>query len=88
MKHYDEMTQSVLARAETERAAQKQRNRKILVSVVICVCCLACVVLIGTRRNAPDPQDRMLSDATLPTAERLSDVETTPPIQGNYSINL
>jgi hypothetical protein len=76
MKHYDEMTQSVLARAETERAAQKQRNRKILVSVVICVCCLACVVLIGTRRNAPDPQDRMLSDATMPTVTEPSATDT------------
>lgn len=88
MKRYDEMAQSVLARAEQAKIMQKHRRRKVLVSVAICVCCIVCAVLIGTRHNTPDPRDPMLSDATVPTAERLSNGETNPPMQGNYGIQL
>ena len=87
MKSFDEMAQSVLARAEKERIAQKKRSC-IILSAVVCACCLIAVLLIGTRHNTPDPRDPMLSDATVPTAERLSNGETNPPMQGNYGIQL
>ena len=87
MKSFDEMAQSVLARAEKERIAQKKRSR-IILSAVVCACCIIAVLLIGTRYNTPDPRDPMLSDATVPTAERLSNGETNPPMQGNYGIQL
>ena len=87
MKHYDEMTQSVLARAEKERIVRKKRSRVIL-STVVSACCLAAVMLMGIQRQTPDPLNLIQDTTTAPSAQQPSDAETNPLSKGNYSIQL
>ena len=87
MKSFDEMTQSVLARAEKERIVRKKRSRVIL-SAVVSACCLAAVLLMGTQRQTPDPLNLIQDTLTAPSAQQPSDAETNPLSKGNYSIQL
>ena len=88
MKSYDEMTQSVLVRAEKERIVQKRRNRNIVLSVIAGVCCLTCAILVGMRLNTPEPQDPMLNDVTVSTAPEPSTTETDPISKKSHEITL
>ena len=87
MKSFDEMAQSVLARAEKERIVRKKRSRVIL-STVVSACCLAAVMLMGIQRQTPDPLNLIQDTTTAPSAQQPSDAETNQLSKGNYSIQL
>lgn len=64
MKNYEQMTRSVLARAEVEKAAQKRRRRNMM-TVAVCLCVVGLTVFVGAKARQADSGEGMGSRVSV-----------------------
>lgn len=66
MKTYEEMTQSVMKKAQTHRAYQKRRNSNLAL-IMVCACCVAVSVVFINYTNREDNREIALNDSSTAT---------------------
>ena len=64
MKNYEQMTRSVLARAEVEKAVQKRRRTKVM-TVAVCLCVAGLTVFAGAKVRQADSGEGMGSRVSV-----------------------